>query len=225
MPLIQVLYILIRHDLVAAYRHKSEWVNAWLFFVLVVSLFPLAVTPDINLLHSIGPGVIWVAALLAMLLSLSQLLRPDYEDGSVSLLLLSPYPLPLLLLAKVSAHWLMSGAPLILITPLLAAALHLSSGETISLMITLLLGTPVLSLIGAIAVALTVGLRNQNILLALLILPLCVPVLVFGAGAVIDAGLGLPNQGAFAILGAILILAVTLTPLAMAAALRVGIME
>lgn len=225
MSLLQVILTLIRHDLVSAYRHKAEWVNAWLFFVLVVSLFPLAVTPDINLLHSIAPGVIWVAALLAMLLSLNQFLRPDYEDGSVSMLLLSPYPLPLLLLAKVAAHWLMSGLPLILITPLLAVSLHLSSWEMLSLMITLLLGTPILSLIGAIAMALTVGLRNQNVLLALLILPLCVPVLVFGTGAVIDAGLGLSNQGAFAILGAILILAITLTPLAMSAALKVGVME
>jgi len=220
-----VFFQLIKQDLIIAYRRKTDWVNAWLFFILVVSLFPLAVTPDIQLLHAIAPGLIWVAALLAMLLSLGNFLRPDFDDGSLSLLLLSPHSLSWLLLAKMIAFWLASALPLIIITPILAVMLHLSLTETVNLIYTLLLGTPVLCLIGAIAMALTVGLRSQSVLLALLILPLCVPVLVFGSGAVINVGMGLSNHGALALLGAILILAVSLVPIAVAAALRVGFAE
>ncbi len=220
-----VFFQLIKHDLLVAYRRKTDWVNAWLFFIIVVSLFPLAITPDSNLLHTIAPGLIWVAALLAMLLCLSNFLRPDYEDGSLSLLLLSPHPLSLLIFAKILAFWLTSALPLIVVTPVLALMLHLSGVETLSLIYTLLLGTPVLSLVGAVIMALTVGLRSQNMLLALLLLPLCVPVLVFGAGAVINVGLGLSNHGALAMLAAILILTLVLAPFAAQAALRVGFTE
>lgn len=215
----------IRHDFLVAYRHKTDWVNIWMFFILVVSLFPLAVTPDVKLLNTIGPGLIWVAALLSVLLSFNHFLRPDYEDGSLNLLLLSAYPLPLLLLAKIFAHWLISTLPLIIIAPVLALSLHLSSVEILSLLATLLLGTPVLSLLGGIVMSLTVGLRNQSVLLALLFLPLSVPVLIFGAGAVIDVGMGLPTRGAFALLGALLVLSLTLAPLAASAALRLSILE
>jgi heme exporter protein B len=216
---------LIKYDLISAYRRRTDWLNAWLFFVLVVSLFPLAVTPDSNLLHAIAPGLIWVAAMLAMLLSLGNFLKPDYEDGSLALLLLSPHPLSLLLFAKITAFWLVSSLPLIVITPILGLMLHLSWPEIVALIYTLLLGTPVLSLIGAVAMALTVGLPSQNVLLALLILPLCVPVLVFGAGTVINIGMGLSGNGSLALLGAMLILTVTLAPLAAGAALRVGYAE
>lgn len=220
--MISVLLTIVRQDLLLAWRRKSDWVNAWLFFVLVVSLFPLAVTPDAELLHSIAPGLIWVSALLSMLLALNNFLKPDYQDGSLNLLLLSPHSLSLLLFAKITAHWLTSGFPLILITPLLALFLHLSPNETLTLLFALLWGTPILSLVGAVGVALTVSLENQSLLLALLILPLCIPVLIFGTGVVIDAGLGLPTQGILTLLAAFLILTVTLLPLAASAALRLG---
>lgn len=217
-----IFITILRHDLLSAYRRKADWANAWLFFVLVVSLFPLAITPDSALLHTIAPGLVWVSALLSMLLALNYFLKPDYQDGSLILVLLSPYPLPLLLLAKTLAHWLMSGLPLILITPLLALFLHLSLQETGILLLTLLLGTPILSLIGAVGACLTISLENQGLLLALLILPLCAPVLIFGAGAVINVGLGVSANGVLALLAALFILALTLLPLAASAALKLG---
>jgi heme exporter protein B len=222
MALISTLISILYHDLLAAWRRKLDWLNTWLFFVLVVSLFPLAVTPDDVLLHTIAPGIIWVSALLSMLLALNHFLKPDYQDGSLHLLLLSPYPLSLLLLAKITAHWLMSGFPLVLLTPLLALFLHLSPHETLTLMWALLWGTAILSLIGAVAVALTISLEAQSLLLALLVLPLCVPVLVFGTGVVINAGLGLPTAGILTLMAACWVLAVTLAPVAASAALRVG---
>lgn len=218
--LVSTCFTIIRYDLLMAYRRKSDWLNAWLFFVLVISLFPLAISSDSTLLHTIAPGLIWVSALLSMLLALSYFLKPDYQDGSISLLLLSPHPLPALLLAKALTHWLVSALPLILLAPLLGLLLHLSWHETTTLVLALLLGTPILSLIGALAMTLTVSLENQSLLLALLVLPLCVPILVFGAGAVIDAGLGLPVQGILALLGGLLIFAMILIPLAAGAALR-----
>lgn len=222
MQLVFMLIQLIWHDFLQAYRHKSDWITIWMFFILVVSLFPLAVTPDVKLLNTIAPGLIWVAALLALLLSFNQFLRSDYEDGSLNLLLLSPYPLPLLFLAKILAHWLISTLPLIMITPVLALSLHLSGTELLSLLATLLLGTPVLSLLGGVVMSLTVGLRNQSVLLALLFLPTSIPVLIFGTGAVIDMSMGLPARAAFALLGALLVLSLTLAPLAASAALRLG---
>lgn len=222
MPLISTLSHLFYFDLISAWRRKSDWVNAWLFFVLVVSLFPLAITPDTAVLHTIAPGLIWVAALLSMLLGLPQFLKPDYQDGSIHLLVLSPHPLPLLLLTKIAAHWCMSGLPLIFITPLLAVFLHLSAHETMTLMWALLWGTPILTLVGGVAVALTLSLESQSLLLALLVLPLCVPILVFGAGVVINAGLGLPTHGILTLLAAFLLFSMTLAPLAASGALRLG---
>lgn len=222
MALTSVLLEILRHDLLSAWRRKSDWINAWLFFILVIALFPLAVTPDAELLHTIAPGLIWVSALLSILLALNNFLRPEHQDGSLTLLLLSPHPLPLLLLAKITAHWLMSGLPLIIITPVLALFLNLSLNETLTLLLALLFGTPVLSLIGALAVALTISLENSSLLLALLILPLCIPVLVFGTGVVIDAGLGLPTKGILLLLAAFLVLTITLLPLAASVALRLG---
>lgn len=216
--MLSVLY----YDLLLAWRRKSDWVNGWLFFLLVTSLFPLTITPDNDLLHVVAPGLIWVAGLLSMLLALQQFLRPDYQDGCLNLLLLSPYPLPLLVLAKISAHWLMSGLPLLLMTPLLALLLHLSLHETAVLMIALLCGTPVFSLIGGIAAALTVALENSNFLLSLLVLPLCVPILIFGTGAVINVSLGQPVFGILILLSAFLVLALSLAPIAISAALRLA---
>lgn len=219
-----VFFNIIRHDLIIAYRRRGDWINTWLFFVIVVSLFPLAITPDRDLLHTIAPGLIWVAALLSMLIALSHFLRPDNEDGSLLLLLLSPYPLSWLLFAKMIAFWLVSAFPLMMITPLLALMLHLSFLETGVLMLTLLIGTPVFIGIGGVGMALTIGLRQQNVLLALLILPLCIPVLIFGTGAVINLELG-SSQGALALLSAMFMLTMPLAPVAAAMALKSGTLD
>jgi heme exporter protein B len=193
------------------------------FFVLVVTLVPLAVGADVALLQSIGPGTIWLGALLASLLAQESLFRSDFEDGSLEQLLLSPYPLPLLVLAKISAHWIVTSVPLIVVAPLLGVLLRLPAGGTGALLLTLLLGTPVLSLIGAIGVALTVGLQKGGVMLSLLILPLYVPVLIVATLAV-DAALGgLPISAHLYFLGALLVGALTLAPLAGAAALRISV--
>ncbi|MFO1430649.1 MAG: heme exporter protein CcmB [Candidatus Competibacteraceae bacterium] len=213
---------LLRRDLQIAIRKRSELLNPILFFILVVSLFPLGIGPEPRLLGEIAPGIIWVAALLATLLSMERLFRSDFEDGALEHLLLSPHALSLLALAKVLAHWLVTGLPLILVSPLLGVLLHLPPEAIRVLPLTLLLGTPILSLLGAVGVALTVGLRRGGVLLTLLVLPLYVPVLIFGTAAVAAAGAGLPVSGQLALLGAMLALALTLSPLATAAGLRIS---
>ncbi len=212
----------LRRDLKLGIRKRTELLNPLLFFVLVVSLFPLGVGPGPKMLATIAPGIIWVAALLATLLSMERLFRSDFEDGALEQLLLSPHPLALLVLAKVLAHWLITGLPLILVAPLLGVLLHLPTEAIQTLPLTLLLGTPVLSLIGAIGVALTVALRRGGVLLTLLVLPLYVPVLIFGSAAVAAAADGLPISGQLALLGAMLALALTLSPFATAAGLRIS---
>lgn len=212
---------MLRRDLLLAYRHRSELVNPLVFFLIVVSLFPLSLEPDPVLLATIGAGVIWVAALLATMLSLDAMFRPDYEDGTLEQLMLSPHPVALLVLVRVFAHWLVAGLPLILLSPLLALLMNLPSESLPALLASLALGTPVLSLIGAIGVALTVALRRSGVLLSLLVLPLYIPVLIFGARAVTDAAAGLPWSGPLLFLGALLALALTLAPLAIAGALRI----
>jgi heme exporter protein B len=197
--------------------------NPLLFFVLVVTLFPLGVGPEPNLLARMAPGVIWVAALLAALLSLDGIFRPDFEDGTLEQLVLSAHPVSVLVLAKVTAHWLITGLPLLLVAPLLAVFLGLPQPAMGTLTASLLLGTPVLSLVGAIGVALTVGLRKGGMILALLVLPLYVPVLIFGASAVVAASISLPVEAQMYIMAAFLVLAITLTPLATAAALKVSL--
>ncbi len=214
---------LLRRDLMLAYRHRAQMMNPLLFFVIVVSLFPLGLDPEPELLHTIAPGVIWVAALLAAMLSLDNMFRSDFEDGSLEQLLLTPHPLPLLVMAKILAHWLVSGLPLLLLAPLLGMLLNLGSESLFPLLATLALGTPVLSLIGSIGVALTVGLRGGGVLLSLLILPLFIPVLIFAAAAVGNAGAGLDITGQLAFLGSLLALAFALAPLATAAALRISL--
>jgi heme exporter protein B len=212
----------LRRDLQLSFRRRNELLNPILFFILVVSLFPLGIGPGPKLLAELAPGVIWVAALLATLLSMERLFRSDFEDGALEQLLLSPYPLTLLVLAKVLAHWLVAGMPLILVSPLLGVLLYLPGKALGVLPLSLLLGTPVLSLIGAIGVALTVGLRRGGVLLTLLILPLYVPVLIFGTAAVAAATADLPVSGQLALLGAMLMLALTLAPFATAAGLRIS---
>ena len=219
----QAAYVLLRRDLLLAFRHRSELVNPLLFFLIVVSLFALSLEPDPKVLATIGPGVIWVAALLATMLSLDSIFRADFEDGTLEQLVLSPQPVALLALTKVLAHWLVSGLPLMLMSPLLGLLMNLPAEAMPALLATLAVGTPVLSLIGAIGVALTVALRRSGVLLSLLVLPLYIPVLIFGSSAVADAAAGLPYEGPLLLIGAVLLLTLTLAPLAIAAALRISL--
>ena len=214
---------LLRRDLKLAYRHRNELFNPLFFFVLVVMLFPLGTSPDKQLLMTMAPGVIWVAALLASMLSLDTLFRADYEDGTLEQILISPHPLSVLVLAKIISHWLVTGFPMILLAPLLAIFMYLPEQGIGVLMLTLAIGTPVLSLVGAIGMGLTVGLRRGGMLLSLLVLPLYMPVLIFSANAV-DAHLAdMAIQGQIYFLSAVLVLALTLAPIATAAALRISL--
>ena len=206
-----------------AYRRRSEIVNPLLFFIIVICLFPLGVTPESATLRTLAPGVVWVAALLAALISLDGLFRSDFEVGTLEQILLSPHPTSILMLAKICAHWVITGLPLILVAPLLAKLLYLPDQALGTLLLTLIIGTPVLSLVGAIGVALTVGLSRGGILVALLTLPLFVPVLIFGANAVNAAASGLEVAGQIYALCAMLALALTLAPLATATALRISL--
>jgi heme exporter protein B len=214
---------LFRRDLTLAFRHRAEMANPLLFFVIVVTLFPMGISPETKILEAIAPGIIWVAALLAAMLSLDTLFRSDFEDGALEQILLSPHPAAVLVLAKVLAHWLVTGLPLILVAPLLGVLLALPGEAMWVLVATLALGTPVLSLVGAIGTALTVGLRRGGVLLSLLVLPLYIPVLIFGANAVGTAADGLPVIGQLYFLGALLVLSLTLAPLAIGAALRISL--
>ena len=206
-------------------RRPAELANPVVFFAIVVTLFPLAVGPSSQLLQTLSPGLVWVAALLAVLLSLDGLFRSDFEDGSLEQWVLSPQPLALLVLVKVLAHWLFSGLALVLLAPLLALMLGLPSACLPTLLASLLLGTPVLSLLGAIGAALTVGLKRGGLLLALLILPLYIPVLILGSGALQAALQGLPVAGFLLWLGCLAALAITLAPFAIAAGLKISVGE
>jgi len=216
-------WALLKRDLKLAYRHRNELFNPLFFFVLVVMLFPLGTSPDKPLLMTMAPGVIWVAALLASMLSLDTLFRADYEDGTLEQILISPHPLSVLVLAKIISHWLVTGFPMILLAPLLAIFMYLPEQGIGVLMLTLAIGTPVLSLIGAIGMGLTVGLRRGGMLLSLLVLPLYIPILIFSANAV-DAHLAdMAIRGQIYFLSAVLVLALTLAPVAAAAALRISL--
>ena len=219
----KAMFELFRRDIKLAARNKSEWLNPLLFFIFAAILFPLGIGPDSAVLTQIAPGIIWVVALLAALLSLDTLFRSDFEDGSLEQVVLTPHPFSLLILTKITVHWLLTGVPLILLSPLLATFFHLDASATLILMKTLLLGTPVLSLVGAIGSALTVGLRRGSMLLSLLVLPLYVPVLIFGANAVAASSAGLDIGGHLMIIASLLVLSITLAPLAAAAALRISI--
>jgi heme exporter protein B len=214
---------MLRRDLLLAFRHRGELANPLLFFLMIVTLYPLGVSPEVELLRRIAPGVIWIAALLAALFSLESLFRSDFEDGALEQLLLSPQPLSVLVLAKVIAHWLVSGLPMLLLAPLLGLLLAMPDKAMSALLLTLALGTPLLSLIGAIGVALTVGLKRGGVLLTLLILPLYIPVLIFATNAVTASAAGMPIEGQIYFLAALLVLALTLAPLAIAAALRISV--
>jgi heme exporter protein B len=210
-------------DVKIALRSRTELAVQLLFYVIVVSLFPLATGPERNLLSTLGPGVLWVAALLASLLSLPRLFAADYADGTLEQIALSPYPLIALVFGKVVAHWLTTGLPVALLAPLLGLQYAMDGEALAVLTAALAIGTPILSLLGAIGAALTLGLRASGSLLALLILPLYVPVLIFGAGAVDAARTGLGADANLSLLGAGLILAIIGAPLAAAAAVRIAL--
>ncbi|WP_252736788.1 MULTISPECIES: heme exporter protein CcmB [unclassified Psychrosphaera] len=217
-----VLTFIIKRELTLAYRHKDDVLNPILFFIIVVTLFPLGIGPATNTLATIAPGVIWVAALLATLLSLDRIFKSDFNDGSLEQMLLSPHPTYIIVLGKVAAHWLITGLPLIFIAPVLAVSLHLDDNAYNAMMLTLLLGTPVLSFIGAIGAALTVRLKNGGVILSLLVLPLFIPVLIFATSTINTAAMNLPYQGQLAIIAALLVGAVTLAPFAISSALKVS---
>lgn len=214
---------IVRRDLRLAARRKSEPLFTLGFFVLVASLFPLGLGPEPELLRRIAPGVLWVAALLASMLSLGRMFAADYEDGTLEQMALAPVPLVVTVGGKIAAHWLVSGLPLVLVSPLLALQYGLPADVIAQLMLSLLIGTPALSLVGAIGAALTLGVRGGGVLVALLVLPLYVPTLIFGAGAV-DARLaGLAAAPNLSLLGACLILALVFAPLAASAAIRIAL--
>ncbi|MCP5272550.1 MAG: heme exporter protein CcmB [Burkholderiaceae bacterium] len=220
---VATLRTLFLRDLTLAQRRKADVLGAAVFFVIVTSLFPLAIGPEPQLLQRMGPGVVWVAALLAAMLGMPKMFADDAVDGTLEQLLLSTTPLALLVLAKVAAHWLLSGLLLVIVSPVLAVQYGLPGEQIGVLMLSLLIGTPVLSLIGAIGSALTVGVRGAAVLLSLLVLPLVTPVLIFGAGAVEAAGSGLGAAAHLSLLGAMLAAAAFGAPLAVAAALRISL--
>jgi heme exporter protein B len=214
---------LLRRDLLLAARRSADVASVVLFFVIAASLFPLGVGADPAMLRAVAPGVLWVAALLSTMLSLGRLFAADHHDGTLEQMLLSPQPLVLTVIAKTLAHWVVSGLPLVLLAPVLGIQFDLTGREIGVLTLSLLLGTPVLSLIGSIGAALTLGVRGGGVLVALLVLPLYIPVLIFGAGAVTASASGLGAQAGLSLVGAMLALSVVFAPYAAAAALRIAL--
>lgn len=216
--------VILRRDITLAMRRRTDVLTTLFFFVIVASLFPLGVGSEKTMLRFLGPGVVWVAALLASMLALERLFASDHADGTLEQMMLTPQPLSVLVLGKVCAHWLLTGLPLVLVAPLIGLQYHLEGMTLVVMMLALLIGTPVLSLIGAIGAALTLGLRGGGILLSLLVLPLYIPVLVYGSGAVAVSSIDLADVQPFmALLGAFLVLALAFSPLATAAALRISV--
>jgi heme exporter protein B len=213
----------VARDLLIAARRRSDVLTTFFFFVIVVSLFPLGVGPAPDTLRDIAPGVVWVAALLAAMLSLARMFGADYADGTLEQLVLTPQPLTLLVLSKVLAHWLTTGLPLVLMAPLMGLQFDLPGDALATMMVSLLIGTPALSLVGAVGAALTLGVRGGGALTAVLVLPLYVPVLVFGAGAVTASATGMGVAGHLSLLGAMSLAALVFAPWATAMALRISL--
>ncbi|GMM68293.1 MAG: heme exporter protein CcmB [Pseudomonadota bacterium] len=211
-----------KRDLHIAFKQKAELVQPLMFLLMVVTLFPLGVSPAPETLQRIGPGVIWIAAILSSLLAMERLFRDDFQDGALEQYMLSGMALPAVSAVKVAVHWLVSFVPLLILSPLLAMFLNLTYDMYIALMLTLLLGSPLLSLVGAIAVGLTVGLQKGGVLLALLLIPVFIPLLIFATSAVDSAALQLPYQSQLAIIAAMLLLAAALAPFAIAYSLKVS---
>ncbi len=220
--MLNVLLTVIHRDLLVAFRRRAELMNPVLFYAIVVTLFPLGVSPDVSFLSKLAPGVVWVTALLAALISVERIFKQDFEDGSIEQLFLSPYPVSLLIFGKVVAHWIITGVPMLGIVPIMAMFLHIPGQVLPVLWISVLIGTPILSLVGAIGAALTVGLGGGGMLIGLLVLPLYIPVLIFASSAVSAAMDGQAVSGQLAMLGAGLILALILAPLAISASLKVS---
>jgi len=214
---------LISQDIRLAYRRRSEVATPLMFFILVITLFPLGLSPQPELLRNIAPGVVWVAALLAALIGQQSLFKTDFDDGSLEQWLLTPAPLELLALGRVASHWLVSGLPLVVLSPLMGMLMNYPGAAMGDLALSLLLGTAILSLLGAVGAALTVGLRQSGMLLPILVLPLAIPVLIFGAQAATQAARGEDPSGALYLLAALLVLGITLVPFAIAAAIRVSL--
>ncbi len=217
----KMLWALLKRDVSLIVMRRQDGLTVVAFFVIVTTLFPLGVGPELEILREVGPGVVWVAALLASLVSLERLFGDDYRDGTLEQLALLPCPLALVALVKVAAHWVSLGVPLVLLSPLLGYSLGLEGMELVILALSLVLGTPMLSLIGAVGAALTLGLRGGGALMALLILPLYVPVLILGSGGVVEVMYGEAAHAHLSLLGALLALGVPLAPLAVAGALRI----
>lgn len=220
--MLETLLWIVRRDVTLAWRRRTDLFTTLIFFVIVIALFPLGIGPELDTLRLIAPGVMWVGALLASMLALEQLFSADHRDGSLEQLLLTPQPLGVIVLGKVIAHWLITGLPLVVLAPVLGLQYGMSAESLKVMVIALLLGTPTLSLLGAIGAALTLGLRTGGILVALLVLPLYIPVLIFGAGAVEATASGLGGQAHLSMLGAILLVALLATPIATSAALRIS---
>ncbi|OGS97346.1 MAG: heme exporter protein CcmB [Gallionellales bacterium RIFCSPLOWO2_02_60_31] len=220
--LLGLLALVIRRDLVLAMRRRADVLTTLIFFVMVVSLFPLGVGPEMDMLRKMAAGVLWVAALLSSMLSLGRLFSADYLDGTLEQMMLAPQSLSMLVLGKMTAHWMVSGLPLVLMAPVLGLQFDMPAQALGVLIIGLLLGTPILSMVGAIGAALTLGLRGGGVLLSLLVLPLCIPVLIFGTGAVEAVSTGLSAVSHLSLLGALLVLALVFTPWVTAQALRIS---
>src|SRR3954469_23995564 len=221
--MLRTLRLVVYRDLLLALRRRSDIANSLLFFVMVVSLFPFGVGPEVNLLRAVAPGVLWVAALLASMLALSRMFAADFADGTLEQMLLAPSPVTVVVLGKVISHWLLTGLPLVALSPVLALQFDMPSNAIGVLVATLALGTPVLSLIGAIGAALTLGVRGSGVLTALLVLPLYIPVLILGAGAVDAAAAGLSASAHLSLMGALLLFAATCALWPIGAALRIAV--
>jgi len=218
-----VFWGLVRRDMLLAFRRRTEVITGLFFMVIVASLFPLAMGPELSFLRRMAPGILWIGALLSSLLSLPRLFEADYLDGTLEQLVLVPSNLPMMVSAKMLAHWLLSGLPLVVLAPLLGVQFDLSTDLLISLMLTLLLGTPVLTALGSIGAALTLGVRGGSVLLSLLVLPLMVPVLVFGAGALEAQMGGLGMEAHASLLLAMLLASWALSPFACAMAIQLAV--
>ena len=213
---------ILRRDLLLAFRHRAEIANPVIFFLIVVTLIPLGLTPEASRLAEIAPGILWVMALLASLLSVEGMFQSDYRDGTLEQMIILPQPLYLMVLAKILVHWLVTGLPLTLLAPVLGMMLSLPEAGYVPLILSLLMGTAVLSLVGAIGAALTVALRKGGLLLSLIVMPLYMPALIFGASTVQRAVDGFPVDGSLAVLGALLAFSLLVSPFATAGALRVS---
>ena len=214
--------MVIRRDLMLAMRRRADVMTTLIFFVIVVSLFPLAVGSEMDMLRKMAPGLVWVAALLASMLSLGRMFSADFADGTLEQMMLVPQSLSILVLGKIVAHWMLSGLPLVLLAPVLGLQFDMSGQALLILVVSLLLGTPVLSMIGAFGAALTLGLRGGGVLVSLLVLPLCIPVLIFGAGAVTAVTSGVSAAANLSLLGAFLLMSLLFAPWVSAQALRIS---